>query len=152
YSQKVQFQRRATWITAISLLVLIVVVFVAFWININIITPGLPITSVNGHPIPQSLFRKMVAFQAEVAQNKLNGPHGLSAQRDSLRKQIAQQQQTIDNTNKQITSLNNQIKALPAGPSAQRTSLEKQLTDAKTQLTSQQAKLATLNQQYSTLT
>src|SRR6059058_1316218 len=131
YSQKVQFQRRATWITAISLLVLIVVVFVAFWININIITPGLPITSVNGHPIPQSLFRKMVAFQAEVAQNKLNGPHGLTAQRDSLRKQIAQQQQTIDNTNKQITSLNNQIKALPAGPSAQRTSLEKQLTDAK---------------------
>src|SRR6266568_4303480 len=152
HNQKVQLQRRATWITATSLFVLIVVVLAGFWININIITPGLAITSVNGHGIPQSLFRKMVAFQAELAQNNLNGPHGLTAQRDSLRKQVAEQQQTVINTNNQITSLNNQVKALPAGPSAKRTALEKQLTDAKTQLNTQQAKLAALNQQYTTLT
>src|SRR5947207_11258541 len=111
HNQKVQLQRRATWVTAISLLLLIVVVLVGFWININVITPGLPITSVNGHQIPQSLFRKMVAYKAEVVQNQLYGPHGLATQRDSLRKQVATQQQSIDQTNKQITSLNNQIKA-----------------------------------------
>jgi parvulin-like peptidyl-prolyl isomerase len=152
HNQKVQLQRRATWITAISLFLLVVAVLVGFWININIIIPGLPITSVNGHPIPQSLFRKMVAFQAELAQNNLNGPHGLSVQRDSLRKQVAQQQQSVTNTNNQITSLNNQIKALPAGPSAKRTSLEQQLTAAQTQLNTEQTKLTALNQQYTMLT
>src|SRR5205823_2262343 len=90
--------------------------------------------------------------QAEQAQNNLNSPHGLSAQRDSLRKQLAEQQQNVDNTNKQITSLNSQIKALPAGPSAKRTSLEKQLTAAQTQLNTEQAKQTALNQQYTTLT
>lgn len=148
HNQKVQMQRRATWIAAISFILLIAVVLVGFWININVITPGLPITSVNGHQISQSLFRKMVAFKAEVAQNKING---LTAQRDSLRKQVATQQQSIDQTNKQITTLNNQIKKLPAGPGTQRTTLEKQLADAKTQLATQQTKLAALNQQYTTV-
>ncbi|MDQ6644241.1 MAG: hypothetical protein M3Y76_07310, partial [Chloroflexota bacterium] len=60
HNQKVQLQRRVTWITAISVLALIVAVIVGFWVNINIITPSLPITSVNGHQIPQSLYRKMV--------------------------------------------------------------------------------------------
>src|SRR5947199_6122524 len=102
HNQKVQLQRRATWITAISLLLLIVVVLVGFWININVITPGLPITSVNGQQIPQSLYRKMVAFKAQSAQNQLNGPNGLTAQRDSLRKQVATEQQSITTTQKQI--------------------------------------------------
>ncbi|GAC1380112.1 MAG: hypothetical protein NVSMB33_05850 [Ktedonobacteraceae bacterium] len=151
HNQKVQVQRRATWIAAISFLLLIVVVLVGFWININVIIPGLPITSVNGHQIPQSLFRKMVAFKAELAQNNLNGPHGLTTQSDSLRKQVAAQQQSVETTNKQITDLNKQINALPAGPSSQRTSLEQQLTAAKTQLTTEQTTLTTLNQQYSAL-
>src|SRR5438128_2400206 len=105
HSQKVQIQRRATWITTISIALLIVVVLVGFWININIITPGLPITSVNGHQIPQSLYRKMVAFRAELAQNQLYGPHGFTAERDSLRKQIAVEQKSIDDTTHQIAEV-----------------------------------------------
>ncbi|MFL5626005.1 MAG: peptidylprolyl isomerase [Ktedonobacteraceae bacterium] len=151
HNQKVQFQRRATWATAIAVGLLIVIVLVGFWVNINVITPGLPITSVNGHQIPQSLYRKMVAFNAQNVQNALNGPKGLTAQRDSLRKQVATQQQSIENTQKQIDSLNKQIKALPAGASAKRTTLNKQLATAKTQLTNEQTKYATLNQQYSNL-
>src|SRR6266581_2964417 len=151
HNQKVQLQRRVTWTVAIAFVALIIVVFVGSWINFNVIVPGLPITSVNGHPIPQSLYRKMVAFQAELAQNNLNGPHGLTTQRDSLRKQVAIQQQSINNVTKQISDLNTQIKALKAGPSAQRTSLTNQLTAAKTQLATQQAKLTGLNQQYNTL-
>src|SRR5436305_12017336 len=71
HNEKVQIQQRATWTTAISVILLIIVVLVGFWINLNIIIPGLPITSVNGHQIPQSLYRKMVAFNAELAQNAL---------------------------------------------------------------------------------
>src|SRR5205085_3092467 len=65
HNQKVQLQRRTAWIGAVGIGLLILVVLIGFWININVITPGLPITTVNGHPIPQSLYRKMVAFQAE---------------------------------------------------------------------------------------
>jgi|SRR5579859_1202451 len=151
HNQKVQIQRRVTWIGAISFLLLIIVVLVGFWVNINVITPALPITSVNGHQIPQSLYRKMVAFQAELAQNQLNGPQGLTSQRDSLRRQIAAQQQNITNTTKQITTLNAQIKALPAGPGAQRTNLTKQLTAAKKQLTTEQTTQSNLTTQYTNL-
>src|SRR5437762_7172789 len=55
HNQKVQIQRRATWTAAIGVVVLIVVVIVGFWVNMNVITPSLPITSVNGQPIPQAL-------------------------------------------------------------------------------------------------
>src|SRR5437667_4432364 len=65
HNQKVQLQRRTTWAVAIAFVLLIIAVFAGTWINSNVIVPGLPITSVNGHPIPQSLYRKMVAFQAE---------------------------------------------------------------------------------------
>src|SRR5438874_8489584 len=132
HNEKVQLQRRTAWIGAVGIGLLILIVLIGFWININVITPGLPITTVNGHQIPQSLYRKMVAFQAELAQNNLNGLHGLTAQRDSLRKQVAIQQQSINNTTKQISDLNTQIKALKTGSSAQRTSLTNQLTAAKT--------------------
>ena len=98
HNQKVQLQRRVTWAIAIAFVALIIVVFVGSWINFNVIVPGLPITSVNGHPIPQSLYRKMVAFQAELAQNQLYGPNGLTVQRDNLRKQIAAQQKSASDT------------------------------------------------------
>ena len=152
HNEKVQLQRRATWAAAIFVGLLIVIVIVAFWININVITPGLPITNVNGHQIPQSLYRKMVAFQAELAQNNIYGPNGLTAQRDALRKQVAAKQQSIDTTNKSITSLNAQIKALPAGPSTERTNLTAQLKAAQAQLAIQQSQFSTINTQYTTLT
>lgn len=152
HNEKVQLQRRATWTIAIAFVVLIVAVFVGSWINSNVIVPGLPITSVNGHPIPQSLYRKMVAFQAELAQNQLYGPNGLTVQRDNLRKQIASQQKSVSDTQKQIDTLNKQIKALPAGPGTQRTTLTNQLQATQKQLATEQAKLTTLNQQYANLT
>src|SRR5438067_9641772 len=111
HNEKVQLQRRTTWGVAIAFVLLIIAVFVGTWINSNVIVPGLPITSVNVHPIPQSLYRKMVAFQAELAQNQLNGPHGLTVQRDNLRKQTASEQKSISDTQKQISTLNSQIKA-----------------------------------------
>ncbi|TMB86014.1 MAG: hypothetical protein E6J44_07190 [Chloroflexi bacterium] len=151
HNQKVQLQRRVTWAIAIAFVALIIVVFVGSWINFNVIVPGLPITSVNGHPIPQSIYRKMVAFQAELAQNQLYGPNGLTVQRDNLRKQIAAQQKSASDTQKQIDTLNKQIKALPAGPGTQRTNLTNQLNTAQKQLTTEQATLTNLNQQYALL-
>jgi len=152
HNQKVQLQRRVTWAIAIAFVALIIVVFVGSWINFNVIIPGLPITSVNGHPIPQSLYRKMVAFQAELAQNQLYGPNGLTVQRDNLRKQIAAQQKSASDTQKQIDTLNKQIKALPSGPGTQRTNLTNQLNTAQKQLATEQATLTNLNQQYALLT
>src|SRR5437763_196188 len=152
HNEKVLIQRRATWAIAISFVALIVIVLIGSWINFNVIIPGLPITSVNGHAIPQSLYRKMVAFQAELAQNQLYGPNGLTVQRDNLRKQIAAQQKSASDTQKQIDTLNKQIKALPSGPGTQRTNLTNQLNTAQKQLAMEQATLTNLNQQYALLT
>src|SRR2546421_13025224 len=66
HNQKVQLQRRVTWAIAIAFVALIIVVFIGSWINFNVIVPGLPITTVNAHPIPQSRYLKMAAFQREL--------------------------------------------------------------------------------------
>jgi len=152
HNQKVQLQRRVTWITAIGVLALIIAVIVGFWVNINIITPSLPITSVNGHQIPQSLYRKMVAFKTQLAQSDLNGPNGLIAQRDSLRKQISDLQKQGQASTTQIAALNKKIAALKPGPSPERTNLTKQLKDTQTLENNQQVKFNNLNQQYTDLT
>jgi hypothetical protein len=151
HKQKIQLQRRATWGAAIVFALLIVFVLVGFWININVITPGLPITSVNGHQIPQSLYRKMVALDAQLSQNQLNGPHGLIAQQNSLRTQVANQEKSVSTTQAQIVNLNKQIKALPAGASPQRTKLEKELATANAQLQTQSTRAQSLNQEYTAL-
>ena len=152
HNQKVQIQRRATWTAAIGVIVLIIAVIVGFWVNMNVITPSLPITSVNGQPIPQALYRKMVAFKTQLAQNSINGPNGEIAQGDSLKKQISALQAAGQNTAKQIDALNKQIAALKPGPSPERTNLEKQLKDAQTTEYNEQVTYATLSQQYSNLT
>src|SRR5256714_9228502 len=76
HSEKVQIQRRATWITAISVIVLIVAVIIGFLVNINIIRPSQPVSSVNGHTVRQSLYRKMGAFKTQPAQTGINVPNG----------------------------------------------------------------------------
>ncbi len=151
HSQKVQLQRRATWAAAIAFAVIIVIVVVGFWVNINVVTPGLAITTVNGHGIPQSLYRKMVAFQAEVAENQLNGPHGLISQRDSLKQQVDAATKTTNDLTTSINNLVKQIAALPAGSSTQRTSLTNELASQRAQFQTAQNKLDSLNSQYTSL-
>lgn len=151
-NEKTRIQRRATWVVAAGIIVLIVVVITGFWLNINVITPGLPITTVNAHQIPQSLYRKLVAFKTQLEINKLNGPHGLIAQRKSLEQQIAQMQTTSNNDTKQINDLNAQIKNLPAGPSTQRSNLTAQVTSLQQQVLQAQITINSLNQQLSNLT
>src|SRR5207245_8363318 len=53
-TQKMQIQRRAVWSLTILIVAGIIAIFVGFWININIVVPNQPITSVNGQNIPQS--------------------------------------------------------------------------------------------------
>jgi len=48
HNEKVQLQRRTTWAVAIAFVLLIIAVFVGTWLNANVITPGLPITSLPG--------------------------------------------------------------------------------------------------------
>ncbi len=151
HNEKVKIQRRATWAIAALVVLLIVGTIVGFWININIIVPGLAITSVNGHQIPQSQYRKMVAVKTQLEINKLYGPHGLVAQGKDLEKQDAAQLKTINDLSNQVDNLNKQIKALPSGPSQQRTNLEKQLKATQKQLADAQAKHQDLSQQISNL-
>jgi parvulin-like peptidyl-prolyl isomerase len=134
HTEKVRIQRRATWGLAIFIVFVLVAVIVGTWINLNIITPGLAITTVNGHAIPQSEYRTMVAVKTQLELNKLYGPHGLTAQLTDLQRQNATVTQSISDTNKQISDLNSQIGKLPAGPSSKRTQLTKQLNDAKKKL------------------
>src|SRR6266496_585658 len=151
HAEKVKIQRRATWTIAGLFGLLIVGTIVGFWITINIIIPGQPITSVNGHQIPQSQFRKMVAVKTQLELNKLYGPNGLAAQGKDLEKQDAAQLKTINDLTKQVDDLNKKIKALPAGPSQQRTDLENQLKAAQKQLTGAQTQHENLTQQISAL-
>ncbi len=123
-NEKNQLQSRMVWAVTALIGLLIVGVIIGFWVNINIIVPGLPITTVNGQAIPQSDYRKRFALEAQIEANNIYGPKGLNAQRDSSSKQVADAQAVID-------SLNKQIKALPRGSSKQRTSLESQLSVAQ---------------------
>src|SRR5579883_2929961 len=120
HKEKLQFQQRATWVAAGLVGLLIIAVIVGTWVNINVITPSLPITTVNGHQIPQSAYRKLVALKTELEEEKLNGPHGLNAQAASLKAQVDAQQKIIDADTTKIDNLNKQIKALPAGASSDR--------------------------------
>src|SRR5579859_7308702 len=126
HSQKVRLQRRATWTGAIAFAVLIVVVLVGFWVDLNVIIPGLAITSVNGQAISQSQYRKLVALKAQIEQNKIYGVHGLTAQENSIKKQMTAEQNTVSAATTQITNLQKQLKASGL-TSAQRTSLNNQI-------------------------
>jgi parvulin-like peptidyl-prolyl isomerase len=151
HNEKVKIQRRATW-TIVGLIVLLIVgTVVGFWINLNIIVPGLAITSVNGHQIPQSQYRKLVAFRTQLEVNKLYGPNGLTALGQSLESQDKTELDTINTLTTRVNNLNKQIKALPSGSSQQRTNLENQLQTAKKQLSDAQAKHTNLSQQITSL-
>jgi hypothetical protein len=148
HSEKTLLERRAIWTVTAIISLLIVGVLVLYWITINVINPNRPITTVNGEGVPQSDFRKMVAVQAEIHNSTLNGPHGLSAQRDDLQKQLAAAQKTYTDDQKKVDDLNAQIKKLPAGASAQRTDLENQLKAAQQKVSDDQAKGTSINAQY----
>src|SRR5437899_8599184 len=49
HTEKVRIQRRATWGMAAFIILLLLVVIVGAWINVNIIVPGLALSNVNGH-------------------------------------------------------------------------------------------------------
>ena len=151
HTEKVRIQRLATWAMAGLIGLILIGTIVGFWIDNNIIIPGLPITSVNGHQIPQSEYRLMVALQTQLEVNKLYGPNGLTAQSQALEKQDAAQLKIITDTTTQINNLNKQIKALPPGPSAQRTSLNNQLKTAQTTLKNAQAKHTSLNSEFTNI-
>ena len=152
HKDKIKVQRRAVWgFTALIGLVL-VAVLVGTWIDFNIIIPGQTITAVNGHKIPQSEFRKMVALQTLLKNNELNGRNGLTAQRIAAEKQDAAQLALINTDTKTVDNLNAQIKALPAGSSQKRTDLESQLKTAQQALTDAQTKHTNLTATINTLT
>ncbi|WP_376795326.1 peptidylprolyl isomerase [Thermogemmatispora sp.] len=151
-SEKNRIRVRATWALTILILLTIVGVLIGFWININVIVPGLPITSVNGHDIPQSEYHKLVVLKTQLEINKLYGPNGLFAQRTNLEKAVAQQQQAMNNASKKIDDLNQQISKLPAGPSPQRTQLTKELNEAKQAYANAQSQHDKLQSQLNNLT
>ncbi len=150
HSEKNALQRRAVWGSIVLIGLILIGIIVIAWVNVNVITPSLPITSVNGHNISQSDFRKMLAVKAQIADDTLNGANGLLVQRDNLKTQVDAQQKIIDTTTTQINDLNKQIKALPAN-STQRTALNSQLATAKTTLNAAQTKHDSLNAQYTNI-
>src|SRR5579875_53771 len=149
HKEMIKFQQRATWAVAGLIGLLIVAVIVGTWINLNVITPGLPITSVNGHQIPQSDYRKLVAVRTEREEEKLNGPHGLNAQASSLKAQVDAEQKIIDTDTSKIDTLNKEIKS--ASSNTQRQQLNAQLASTKKDLTAAQTKHDQINSQYTNL-
>lgn len=150
HTEKVRIQRRATWGLAAFVVLLLAAVVIGAWINLNIIVPGLPITTVNGHSIPQSEYRQMVAVKTQLELNKLYGPNGLTVQLTNLQKQEAQASSSVTNTQKQITDLQNQMKKV-SKTSSQYTDLNNQLTAANKTLQTQQKTDKDLQTQINTL-
>lgn len=150
HTEKIRIQRRATWGLAALIVLLLAVVITGSWINLNIIIPGLAITTVNGHTIPQSQYRQMVAVKTQLELNKLYGPNGLTTRLTSLEQQYAQLSSATTQTNKQISGLNDQIKKLPKD-SPKLKDLQKQLDAANKTLADQQKKATDLSNQISTL-
>lgn len=148
HTEKVRIQRIATWAMTGLIGFILIGTIAGFWIDNNIIIPGLPITSVNGHQIPQSEYRLMAALQTQLEVNKLYGPNGLTAQSQHLEKLDADQLAVINKTTTQINDLKKQIKALPAGPSAKRTTLNNELNADQTTLKNAQALHNTLTSQF----
>jgi parvulin-like peptidyl-prolyl isomerase len=151
-SEKVRIQRRATWAAAGVFVLLILVVLIGFWVNINIIIPGLPISTVNGYVITQAQYRTMVAFKTQLELNKLNGPHGLFAQRKNLEAQVSQLQTAVNNDTNQVDSLNAQIKKLPANATTQRSNLSAQVSGLQQKIIQTQTQINALNQKVNDLT
>ncbi len=149
-SEKMVLQRRAVWSITVATIVLIVAVIVGFWVNVNVIAPAQPITTVNGHGIPLADFRKLLAVKAQLELNKIQGKNGLFSQRDALNKQVIAQQADVDSITKQISTLTAQIKTLPA--STQRSDAEAQLAGLKQQLVVSQKQHDALAAQYSDFT
>lgn len=152
HKEKIQLQRRAVWGFTGLIGLALALVLVGTWVNNNIIVPGHTITTVNGHQIPQSQYRKMVALQTLLKNNALNGRNGLVAQRIADEKQDAAELQIINTDTKTVTTLDAQIKALPPGPSPQRTDLNNQLATANKNLAAAQSKHSNLTASISTLT
>jgi len=134
-TEKTQIQRRAIWSLTILIIAAIIAIFVGFWININIVVPNQPITSVNGQNIPQSDYHKLVVFKAQLANNNLNGSHGLIAQKDNLSTQVANDQAKIDNLKAQLSSTTDPEK---------KADLQKQIDTAQKQHDSDNSQLTTL--------
>ena len=149
FNEKTRIKRRAVWATCIAFILIIVLVVAGFWININIITPNLPITSVNGQNITQDSYRKLVALKAQIEQNKIQGPKGLNAQSDELRRQGTAQQTTVTNLTNQVDAL---IKQVNSAPASQKAALNNKLAATRAQLSNAQTQLDQMQAQYQNLT
>jgi parvulin-like peptidyl-prolyl isomerase len=145
-TEKIQIQRRAVWSLTILIIAAIIAIVVGFWININIVVPNQPITSVNGQNIPQSDYHKLVVFKAQLANNNLNGPHGLIAQKDKLSTQVANEQAHIDNLKAQLSSTTDPQKK--ADLQSQIDTAQKQHDSDNSQLTTLQSTVTTAQMNY----
>lgn len=144
-TEKTQLQRLAVWSFIGLIVAIVVVVFVGYWINLNVIIPNQPVASVDGQSIPQSDYHKLVALQGQLSENQIKGKNGLRAQADDAHTKSLNEQKTIDAATKSVNDLTTKLKALPAN-SSQRADLQKQLDAAK----AKQADATKIKQGYDT--
>ena len=140
-TEKILIQRRIVWSLTILIATAIVAIFVGFWVNINVVVPNQPITSVNGQNIPQSDYHKLVVFKAQQALNHLDGPHGLIAQKATMSTQVANDQAKIDSLKTQLSSTTDSDK---------KTGIQQQIDAAQKLYNSDNAQLTTLQSNITT--
>ena len=144
-SEKTRIQRRAIMSLAILIAAIIIGVVVFSWINITVIIPNQPISSVNGQNIPQSDYHKLVVFKAQWELNKLKA---LQAQGSDLSKQIAQDQNAINSAQKDVDNYTSQLKT---ASDSQKADIQKKLDDANAKLGDAKTKQNNDNTTYQTL-
>ncbi len=103
-AKKTHLQRRLYYLFAGVMVALVVGVFAFGVINVNIIQPNLPISTVNGQQIPQKAYRAMVAYLAQDTWNQLEAA---TIQQNALNQQLANEKDATKQA-----ALNTQINAV----------------------------------------
>lgn len=108
-AMKTRIQKRMYLTFAGIIIAAIIGVVVFGWINFTIIQPGQPIVTVNGKPVPQRMYRYMVAYLAQDSYNQLQND---TKQVADLNAQIAKDPSQKDKLTPQITTLQTVISSL----------------------------------------
>lgn len=128
--QKTKIQNRAFWIFVMGAILAVVGVLGYSVYYINYYVPGEPVVTVNGHQIPQSLFRKMNFYLAQDLSNQLASVSNLANAAQQLANSTDPTQQAEGQ--QELASLQNQQQVIQANdnqPAVGSTSVEDLLDD-----------------------
>jgi len=114
--QKLQIQKRIAIGAAAAVIVIVIGVLVFGVLQQNIFIPNEAIVTVDGHSVPQSLYRKVTFY---LAQDDMNQIHTLQNEQTKLQQQLkSKDKKVVQSANAQLVQVDNQISRIQANLSS----------------------------------